>query len=155
MGHCCKTDERFRLLLPASQCPGQEQALLGSAEEANQLSCLARGLGKSPCMCPMGDPALQRYTVPLVTPGLFNFREESRNAPGYPVHQKGCANNCPSQCSIHWASSLGKKKLSRGWTNKLSTEISDAWRPLQCLFAIPFREECEEQQSVAVKAKFT
>lgn len=53
-----------------------------------------------------------RCTVPLAIPGPFYFREGNRDAPGYPWHQKGCANNWPvSEHVTPWTPSLGEKKL--------------------------------------------
>lgn len=137
--------------LPASQCLVQEQELLGwSAEVANLLSCFGQGPGQEPLHVAHGwSCTMYHYTVPLVTPGLFLFRAGSRNAPGYPLHQKGCANNCPVWV-FHSLDNFSRKEktFQRVCRNKLSTAISDAWRPLQCPFAIPVgRSERNFQQT--------
>lgn len=54
-----------------------------------------------------------RYTVPYNSSGPFNFGEGNRDAPGYPWHQRRCANKCPvSECVIPWTPFLGEEKLS-------------------------------------------
>lgn len=94
------TEERLMgHTVPGSQCPGQDQTFPGcSAEVANLLSCFGQGPGQEALHEPHGWSC--PIEVPLVTPGLFHFRKGSRNAPGYPLHQKGCVNNCPV-CVYH------------------------------------------------------
>lgn len=115
--HCCKADG---MLPPSLSVPwvgaGTSWVVCRGGKYAVMLW---PGLGRSPCMSPMGDPAVQRYTVPLATPALFHFREGSRNVPDYPLHQKGYTNNCPV-CVYHSLDNFPReeKSLQRVYRNQ-------------------------------------
>lgn len=127
-----------------------------------QICChaLARGLGRSPCMWPMGGPALCTTTLYLLSHLDCFFSEQEAGTPqAILCIRKDVPVTALSECFIHWTTSLGKKKLSRGC---VGTNCLQQFQMPGDLFSVHLqyllggvRRTFSRQLSVTDKAKFT